>query len=322
MARPILGLDIGGTNIKAILLDGRGGKLQRGRWKTAALGDSHDEILGGLEICIRSFLSKHGLTDAGLGGLGLACAGLMNAEAGRLESVPNQTSWDGLALGPWLSTSFRCPVALDNDVNALAYGEWRRGAGRGTRHMLCLALGTGVGGGLILDGELYRGHKGLGAELGHLVIEREGRRCGCGNRGCLETYAGAVHITRAARRALARRRLGHRELAARLGGADPQPAALARAAKSGSRLAVELFTEVGRALGVAIASYVNIFAPERIILAGGVSRAGRLILDPAREEAHGRLMDASAQTLELRLRSLGDDGAAIGAALLAEESRP
>ncbi|MBN2170330.1 MAG: ROK family protein [Candidatus Krumholzibacteriota bacterium] len=322
MPQLTLGLDIGGTNIKAVLLDEAGRVRHRARWKTAAMGAGHGAILARLEDAIRGALARRGLADRDLAGIGLACAGLVRADAGRLERVPNFPHWEGLALGPWLAERFACPTALANDVNALAWGEWRLGAGRGTRHLVCLALGTGVGGGLVLDGRLYTGRDGLGAELGHLVVDARGRRCPCGNRGCLEAYAGARAITLAARRALARRRPGHRALAARLGGAEPGPAALDRAARAGDRLARALWDEAGRALGVAVASYVNIFAPDRIVIAGGVSRAGRLLLDPARAEARARLMDPAAQRLDLRLRALGDDGAAVGAALLARESRP
>ncbi len=320
MPRLSLGLDVGGTNIKVALLHPTGGIAKRTRWKTASFGDVPDQIQQNLESHIRAFLQSAGLRDRDLRALGVASAGLVNSETGRLEDVPNIVTWEGMELGPWLAERFACPVRLENDVNALVYGEWRRGAGRGTRNLLGLALGTGVGGGLILDGELYTGHKGLGAELGHITIERNGRRCACGNRGCVEAYAGAGSITRAARRALARKRPGHSRLAAHLRGADPTPARLSAAAKAGVPLARELYAAAGRALGVAIASYVNIFAPERVLIAGGVSRAGRLLLDPAREEAKARVMSIEAQLIDIRLRSLGDDGAAIGAALLAERA--
>ena len=192
MAQLSLGLDVGGTNIKAALLDGNHAVVRRARFKTASLGDDPDLILSGLEARIRGFVNGAGLRVRDLRALGLACAGLVNSEAGRLEDVPNITPWEGLEIGPWLADRFDCTVHLENDVNAIVYGEWLLGAGRGTRNLVCLALGTGVGGGLILDGRLYTGHLGLGAELGHTTIERDGRLCACGNRGCVEAYAGAV----------------------------------------------------------------------------------------------------------------------------------
>lgn len=315
----LLGLDVGGTNVKAVLAAPDGGGRRRARWATASLGGDPEAVLAGLEARIREFLAREGLAPEALAGLGLACAGLIDHADGRLLSAPNLRHWEGASLGRTLSRRFGRPVAIENDVNALVYGEWRLGAGRGTQHLVCLALGTGVGGGLILDGRLYRGRRGLAAELGHIVIARDGRRCPCGNRGCVEAYAGARAIGAAARRALARRRPGHRELTRLLAGAAPDPRALHAAARAGSALARELLAEAGRALGVGIVSCINAFAPDRVILAGGVSAAGDYILEPARAEAAARLMDPTQQTLDLRLRALGNDGAALGAALLAAE---
>lgn len=317
--RTLLGLDIGGTNVKAVLLEADGLPRARARWRTAELGVDVPSVLTGLATHIQALLDRHGVAAGELGGLGLACAGLIDSELGEIVDAPNLRHWEGAPLGAWLAERFPCPVALDNDVNALAYGEWRLGAGRGTRNMVCLALGTGVGGGLILDGRLHRGHRGMAAELGHISIDRRGRRCPCGSRGCVEAYVGARAIEAAARRALVRRRSGHARLRALLKGEAPTPRALQRAAKAGSTLARELFEDAGRALGVAVAGCINAFAPERIVIAGGVSRAGKLILDPARTEARAYLMNPAAQRLELRLRALGDDGAALGAALLAAE---
>ncbi|MCB1161883.1 ROK family protein [bacterium] len=319
--RILLGLDVGGTNVKAVLATADGRALRRARWRTAELGDTPAAALDGLAARVDRLLAAARLAPAALGGLGLACAGLIDGESGRILDAPNLRHWEGAPLGEWLAGRFPCAVAVENDVNALAYGEWRLGAGRGTRHLACLALGTGVGGGLILDGALYRGRRGLAAELGHLVIDREGRRCPCGNRGCLEAYAGARALEAAARRALARRRAGHAALTRALGGGAPDPRALAAAARGGSALARELLAEAGRALGVAVTSIINAFAPERVILAGGVAAAGALVLGPARAEARARLMNPRVQRLDLRLRALGNDGAALGAALLAAERR-
>jgi glucokinase len=319
MAALTLGLDVGGTNIKAVLLDPARRVVRRGRWRTAGLGVDGAEIVSGLVVRVGSLLRREGITAADLRGLGLACAGLVNRERGLIEDSPNLAPWVGVPLGRLLSEQLAIAVTLENDVNALAWGEWKLGAGKGTSNLVCLGLGTGVGGGLILDGTLYTGHRGLGAELGHLTIERNGRLCACGNHGCLEAYTGAAAITRAARRALARKRPGWQVLADLCAGQDPDPARLSRAARDGSELARELLAGAGQALGVAIANYVNIFAPEVVVIAGGVSRAGKYLLTPAREEATARLMDPATQVLNIRIRNLGDDGAAIGVALLARE---
>ncbi len=317
--RTLLGLDIGGTNVKAVLRGVDGGRRRRARWRTAELGHDADSVIAGLETRIRALLERGGVGGGELAGLGLACAGLIDSELGQVMEAPNLRHWEGAPLGPWLEERFNCPVALENDVNALAYGEWRMGAGKGTENMVCLALGTGVGGGLILNGCLYRGRRGLAAELGHITIDRDGRRCPCGSRGCVEAYAGARAIEKSARRALARGRRGHAKLAKLLGGEPPTPRALHAAAGEGSGLARELFAEAGRALGVGIANCINAFAPERVVIAGGVSRAGELLFEPALQEIPAWLMNAEVQHVDVRPRALGDDGAALGAALLAVE---
>ncbi|MDP6528706.1 MAG: ROK family protein [Gemmatimonadota bacterium] len=312
----VLGFDIGGTNAKAVLADRTGRVLARSRRETSSLGAKGVEVAPALAEWARELTARHGIRPRAVG---VACAGLVDARSGRVESSPNLPHLRRLRLGDALAGELGRPVHLENDANALAWAEFRFGAGRGARNLVCLALGTGVGGGLVMDGRLHRGAHGLGAELGHMVVERNGRRCACGQRGCLEAYAGAWAITRSARRALARGAPGSRMLAVRLRGEDPTPAALSRAARDGSALATALFAEAGRALGVAVASLVHIFDPDRVLLAGGVSAAGRLLLDPAREEARSRVMDPTVQKHGLRLRKLGDDGAALGAALLAME---
>ena len=313
-----LGIDIGGTNIKGILVDGRGCRVARRRWKSASMGRSHREILDGLAAALSDFLAGRKSAPDRAAGIGVASAGLILK--GRITCSPNLEHWEGLDLGRGLSRRLGRPVHVENDVNALAYGEWRLGAGRGTRNLVVLALGTGVGGGLILDGKLYRGGRGLAAELGHMSIDLNGRPCPCGSRGCLEAYAGATAIGRSAELALARKVRGSAALARLLGTAAPEPAALAAAARKGNRLAVSLLAEAGAAVGVAAANLVNALDPDLILLAGGVSRAGRFILEPARREARRRIMNPAVQQHRICLRALGDDGAALGAALLARES--
>ena len=314
-----LGIDIGGTNVKAVLLHSAGQRLARRRWKTAALGEG-SEIPGRLADAIIEFLASQKLGPGNLVGVGVASAGLILN--GEVKTSPNLPHWEGLKLRDGLSRGLGRRVLLENDVNALAFGEWKLGAGKGASSMVCLALGTGVGGGLVLDGRLFRGSQGLGAELGHMSIDLKGRPCLCGSLGCLEAYAGARAIRLSAESALAHGEAGAASLRRFLGGKDPDPEQLHLAAKSGKSLAIRIFDEAGRALGVAVANLVNGLNPDLFVLAGGVSRAGRWILEPALDEARNRIMNPRQQKLKIRLRALGDDGASIGAALLAREPRP
>lgn len=313
-----LGIDIGGTNVKAVLLHSSGQRLARRRWKTESFGEGR-EIPARLAEAILEFLGKQKLGPGNLVGVGVASAGLI--ADGIVKTSPNLPHWEGLRLAEGLTRHLGRPVLLENDVNALAFGEWKLGAGKGASSMICLALGTGVGGGLILDGRLFRGSQGLGAELGHMSIDMNGRPCLCGSRGCLEAYAGARAIRISAEVALARGEEGAASLQRFLGKNAPDPEQLHKAAKAGKSLAARLYEEAGRALGVAVANLVNGLNPDLFVLAGGVSRAGRWILEPALDEARKRIMNPEQQKLKIRLRALGDDGACLGAALLAREPR-
>ncbi len=313
-----LGIDIGGTNVKGVLLHSSGQCLARRRWKTADFGEGR-EIPANLAEAITEFLSRKKLTPGNLLGVGIASAGLIADDV--VKTSPNLPHWENVKLAEGLRRRLGKRVLLENDVNALAFGEWKLGAGKGASSMICLALGTGVGGGLILDGHLYKGSQGLGAELGHMSIDHGGRPCLCGSFGCLETYAGARALRQSAEGALARGEAGAASLARFLGKHPADPERLHAAAKAGKTLAVRLFEEAGRALGVAVANLVNGLNPDLFVLAGGVSSAGKFILEPALAEARSRIMNPKEQKLKIRLRSLGDDGASLGAALLAREPR-
>jgi len=313
-----LGIDIGGTNVKGVLLHSSGQRLARRRWKTDSFGEGK-VIPMNLGEAIAEFLSKQKLSPGNLLGVGIASAGLI--AGGVVKTSPNLPHWENVKLAQGLSKHLGKRVLMENDVNALAFGEWKLGAGKGASNMICLALGTGVGGGLILSEKLYKGSQGLGAELGHMSIDLAGRPCLCGSQGCLEAYAGARAIRISAEQALERGAEGAVALAKFLGKNPPEPEFLHAAAKNGSRLAIRIFDEAGRALGVAVSNLVNGLNPDVFVLAGGVASAGRFILEPALAEARSRIMNPKEQKLKIRLRSLGDDGACLGAALLAREPR-
>jgi glucokinase len=210
------------------------------------------------------------------------------------------------------------PVFIDNDANCAALAEYLYGAGRGSRDMVLLTIGTGIGGGLIIDGEVYRGSIGAGAELGHMVIDENGPRCqgNCPNHGCVEAFASGTAIGRAGREAAERAPdsvLG-KALAA---GEDVDGRVVTVAAREGDAVAVEVMASVGRHLGVALASYANIFNPDVIVLGGGAAAgAGELLLDPARAELGSRALRPMNET-PVKPAELGEDAGMIGAAAMA-----
>ena len=198
------------------------------------------------------------------------------------------------------------PVGIDNDANAAAIGEWKAGAARGARYVVMLTLGTGVGGGLILDDRPYRGATGTGAELGHIVIERDGLPCGCGGHGHLESYAaGPASDARAVE----------------LFGAGSHGAELVARAKEGHAGAIAALAEIGRALGAGIASFVNVFEPELVVVGGGFgTAAGELLLAPAREVLAVEGLVPSRDRVRVVPAELGVEAGVIGAGMIAFEA--
>ncbi|MCU0723822.1 MAG: ROK family protein, partial [Planctomycetes bacterium] len=202
--------------------------------------------------------------------MGIGVAGPLDQSAGKIFTPPNLPGLAGMALGPAVATGLGIPAFLENDANAAAYGEWRVGSGRGTRHFLALTLGTGVGGGIVVDGRILVGADGAAGEFGHVTVHPDGPPCGCGSRGCLEAYASA--------NATARRFVeGVRAGKAALPGSFAKPLEEVRSAdvhafaKDGNAFAREVLAETGRWLGIGVASLVNVFNPDMVALLGGLA---------------------------------------------------
>lgn len=312
-----LGVDAGGTAIKYEVAGPGGETCGGGEVPTdprdvaatlRALAADAAPLLGGAAL-------------PRLAGAGLACAGIVNPVTGRLGRSPNLPGWENRDLGAAMRGAFGdVPVALANDVNGALFGELRHGAGRGCSDVVMIALGTGVGGAVVVGGRLLVGsHFGAG-EIGHMILEAEGPRCTCGSRGCLEAWAGSTGLLRAAREAITGG--GATAALARLGasrGAGLTTRDLADLAETGDTSARGLFAEAGRRLGQAVANLVNVLDPDRVIIGGGVARAGELILGPCREHAVPLILATGARSLPIVPAELGPRAAAVGAASLARE---
>jgi glucokinase len=209
------------------------------------------------------------------------------------------------------------PTFIDNDVNVMALAELKFGAAKGTRNAICLTLGTGVGGGIILEGSLYRGSDSAAGEIGHIPINVGGIKCPCGGWGCMERYVGNEYIVKKTRKEI---QGGRNSLINKLTNGDLSkitPQIISRAAKLQDRLAKEVWQEVGRNLGVALVGVVNFFNPEKIIIGGGISGAGRILFDELRKTIKKRAMPVQARTVKVLKSKLGKDAGIIGAAMLA-----
>jgi glucokinase len=306
----VAGIDIGGTKIAGGVVDGDTGQvLARARIAT----DAHE---GGAAVLARALALARSLLvsseSTGTGGrqtlqaIGIGAGGQIDPQTGVVvDATEILPGWKGTRLSEGFAHAFDVPAFADNDVNALAAGESRFGAGRAYRHLAYLALGTGVGGALVHNGRLVHGPQGAGGELGHLIVDPSAPAYAFGTRGCLEQLTSGP--------ALLRR---YRDV-----GGDPalDGPAVARRAHTGDERALRIVAEVGRDLGIGLASLANVWGPEAFLLGGGVIEGfGPLLVDPARAELQARALPAVRQTPVL-IAALGTDAAVIGAACLALE---
>lgn len=319
---PVIAVDLGGTNLRlgAVASSGRILKKDCIRLPPGSdpIGIVRDEV-----NALRRFGLKRGWRFLGLGA---AVPGVIDAARGVVTESPNYPSWKNLPLKGILHGYFRIPIILENDANAYAYGEGWKGAGRSYKTFIVLTLGTGVGGGLVLGGRLWRGSDGMGGEIGHITVDPDGPPCHCGSRGCLEVFASATGITRMIREALAQ---GVKSsLRACLSAGDQAPAAhdVFAEAKKGDPLALRTFEIVGKFLGVALAGLINLLNPEAIILGGGVAAASRFFLRVMNDEIALRAYDAPRKRVRILRSALDDDAGLLGAARLCfdtiKKSRP
>lgn len=289
-----LGLDLGATNLKRAVVE-----HEAGAWHRLATDQQPTRSDGGPSAIVDQMgaAARDAVDRWGpIATVGVGVPGLYDPAAGTTRFIPNiDGEWMGRAVAGPISAEVGLPVALINDARACALAELRLGAGRGCGSMIALTLGTGVGGGIVIDGRLHQGHDGTAGELGHQTLEPEGLPCTCGNLGCMEAYARADRITG-------------------LCGTDTVEAAVA-AARGGDARAAAGLAEVGRWLGVGIANAVVVLTPDRVVLGGGVSAAGDLLLGPIREQLRRRVRVTALDEVQVVTAELGTWAGAIGAAV-------
>lgn len=312
MARDlVIGVDLGGTNVRSAVV-GDGGVISHHTKLSVAGSKSAEEVIGHIVTCVGRTMDLCG-HDRVLG-VGVGTPGLIIEETGTIVYAPNVPGWTDLPLKSLLEERLDLPVSIENDANAAAIGEHWVGGGAGYRNMICITLGTGVGGALIMNNEVWRGSNGAGGEVGHTTVIENGVTCGCGAPGCLEAYASAPAIARQAREAL---ETGQESALTKMCEGDPariDAAMVAQAAQAGDAAALGVMHRAGTLLGVAVASLTNLLNPEIFVIGGGVINAGDLIFDPIRHEIEKRAYKWSASILKVVPAQLGDDAGIIGAA--------
>lgn len=306
------GVDVGGTKILAGVLDADGELLDELRVDSPATDT--EAIEDAIVSAVEQLADRHPIEAVGVG-----AAGYVDKSRSVVLFAPN-LAWRGLDLRAELEGRLRLPVVIENDANAAAWGEFTFGAGRDVDDLLLVTVGTGVGGGIVLDGHLHRGAFGVGAEIGHMRVVPDGELCGCGNHGCLEAYGSGSALVRRTRAAVTGGSLLAKELLDAAGG---DPAAIdgpliTRTAEAGDPFCIEQLADLGRWLGEGIASLTAILDPAVTVVGGGVSAAGDLLMDPLRQSFAAKLTGRGHRpVMEIRPAELGNRAGMIGVAHLA-----
>ncbi|MDR7419289.1 MAG: ROK family protein [Armatimonadota bacterium] len=313
MSEYYLGVDLGGTKILTALVNGRGQVLQRARIATPAGGP--EDVVAAIVATVHDVTHQAHLEAGAVRGIGVGAPGPMDPETGVVFEPPNLPGWRDVPLGAMLTVRLGMPAFVENDANAAALGERWAGAGAGIDDLIYMTVSTGIGGGLILNGDLYHGVSGTAGEVGHMVIDPRGPRCPCGRTGCLEAIASGTSIARDAREAV---RAGRPTALAALAPGDLDAAAVARAAHDGDPVAREIYARAASALGTGIANLVNLLNPAMVIIGGGVARAGDLIFAPVRRIVRQEVFERPGAAVQIVPALLGDDVGAVGAAAVAK----
>jgi glucokinase len=308
-----IGVDIGGTKVAGGVVDEEGRVLEQYRVTTPAR-DS-EATTDAIVSVVEELHGRHEIEAVGLG-----IAGFVDAARSVVYFAPNLLGWRDGPLREEVEKRVELPVVVENDANAAAWGEARFGAGREDRFIVCVTIGTGVGGGIIVDRQLYRGGFGVGAEIGHIQMVEGGRACGCGQRGCWEQYASGGALVRDARERAEESR-ADAELLLGLGDGTPQGIQgehVTEAAQQGDPVAVAAFNQIGHWIGQGLADLAAVLDPETFVLGGGVSEAGDVLLEPTRQAYDELLTGRGRRPLaQVVPAMLGNDAGLVGAADLA-----
>ena len=316
---PVLAVDLGGTKILTAVISGSGQMVAKERCLTQA-DEGPQSVINRLLSALDYILGTKNIDSSQLDSIGIAAAGAIDSERGVVTSSPNLPGWHDIPLRDIVKERFKVKAFLLNDASAGALGEHRFGAGRGVHNLIYLTVGTGIGGGIIINDRLYIGACGSAGEIGHMTIDINGPKCRCGNTGCLEALASGTAM---AREAKSRINQGDKSSLVEMvaGNVDDITAEkVGEAARNGDPLALDVITGAATCLGVGMVNLVNIFNPEMIVVGGGVARLGDLLLDPARQVVRERAFHISVQAVRIVPARLGDEAGVFGAAAFVFDS--
>jgi glucokinase len=309
----VIGVDLGGTNVRAALVD-RAGELLHNARAPSLQEHLAEQTLAQIVCCCREVLAAAGPRAGEVLGVGIGLPGIMDSDTGVCRWSPNFPRWKDVPIGTAVGGELGLPVFILNDAKCAALGELVYGAGRGTRNMVMITLGTGIGGAFVVDGKLLIGPNGSIGEVGHHTVCVDGRRCGCGNFGCWEAMCARDAIIECADRKLQQGRASVLRDTAGRGGVTP--ALVSEAAAQGDPLAREVLDEIGFWVGVGAANLINMLNPERFVIGGGIAQSGELLLASVRRTVDSRAVPLQRRTAEIVTAELGDHAGVAGSAAL------
>lgn len=310
-----IGIDVGGTNVKIALVDD--GKIIYSNSVPTYAQMGYEYTVNNIKQAIKDLMKETETTAADIKGIGFDFPGQVDYKTGVVKLAPNIPGWVNVPIAQMIEEEFHIPTRIDNDVRCAALGEMNFGAGKGCQNFVCITVGTGIGSGLVVNGQLVRGAANAAGEIGHIKLQmKDGPICGCGDTGCLEAFASGPSIVAMAQDYLkSGKSTKFREMA---GDGEITPYIVAKAAEAGDPVAKRIFTIIGEYVGMGLVSVINLLNPEKVIIGGGVAEAGDLLLEPIRKTVMERAMVVARESVEIVPAELGNSAGVIGASMLVE----
>lgn len=315
MSKYIVGIDIGGTNIKAGILDKEGSIIYSCSIKTLADNGSED-VLNRISNLVSDMLNENKISKTDVEGIGMGIPGPVNSDTGVVNFCPNMKGWENLNASKKLEELSSLPVKVGNDVNVITMGETWIGAAKGYLNVLGITLGTGIGGGIVVNGKLVSGVSGGAGEVGHIKVEFDGKLCGCGQKGCWEAYASATGLQREAisRLSVNKDNLLYKKLNGDIYSVEAKD--IFDCAKEGDKFSLELVDFEIKYLSFGLAGLINILNPEVVVIGGGISLAGDILFDKLNEALKDKVLSVGLKELKILPAKLGNNAGVVGAAAM------
>jgi glucokinase len=321
MENLVIGIDVGGTKIAAGLIDRNASFISRGI-SHSYCGCSPDQVVDEIDQIVQRLLSTPNVDRSSILGVGVGISGHVHGERGIVMTNSNLPDWDYYPLRDTLKTRLGFPVVIDNDANCAAWGEYRHGAGRGSKDMCYVTFSTGCGMGIVINGRLYRGASGTAGEIGHTVVNPDGPMCSCGKHGCLMSYACGMALDQMARDCL---QSGEDTLLKSVCGDCPDKVSaeqVAEAARQGDQAALRLLDLAGRYFGIGLSTIVQVLNPDTIVIGGGLVHIGPLLLEPCIKALNENIHHVLVDSARIVMSELWNDAGVIGAGALIWEIEP